>query len=306
VIFPGRELGAAYDDAMAQRVFGPIGMTATTFDFKKALAGNHASPHAWDIDGTTTAAEMAVNYAVLPVRPAGGAWSSVKDMMKYLRMELGRGALPGGRRVASEARVVERREQQIKIGNDVTYGMGLQVDREWGIPIVHHGGSMIGYKSDMFYLPEHDVAAVILTNSDEGGSILGPFIRRLTEVLFDGKLEAEESVAANAKNMKASLLAERKRLTIPADRVAAGKLAPRYTNASLGEIEVVRADNETRFNFGEWQTLMASRPNDDRTIAFLTITPGFSGLPFIMGEKDGKRTLTLRDAQHEYVFTETK
>ena len=80
-------------------------------------------------------------------------------------------------------------------GNDVSYGMGLEVDREWGIPVVHHGGSMIGYKSDMFYLPEHDIAAVILVNSDEGGRILNPFGRRLLEVLFDGKLEAEENVA---------------------------------------------------------------------------------------------------------------
>ncbi len=177
VISPGRELGAAYDDAMAQRVFRPIGMTSTTFDFQKALAGNHASPHAWDADGVTAAAEMAVNYAVVPLRPAGGAWSNARDMMRYLRMELGRGLLPDGKRVASEANVVKRREQQIKIGNDVTYGMGLEVDRQWGIPVVHHGGSLIGYKTDMFYLPEHDVAAVILVNSDEGDLILSAFGR---------------------------------------------------------------------------------------------------------------------------------
>ena len=168
VIFPGRELGAAYDEAMSQRVFRPIGMGSTTFDFAKALAGNHASPHAWDPSGATAAAVMAVNYAVIPLRPAGGAWSNVRDMMRYLQMELGRGQLPDGKRVASEINVVKRRETQIKIGNDVTYGMGLQVNREWGIPVVHHGGSLFGYKSDMLYLPDHDIAAVILVNSDEG------------------------------------------------------------------------------------------------------------------------------------------
>ncbi len=306
LIFPDRELGAGYDDAMRQRVFGPIGMTSTTFDFKRALAGNHASPHAWDTDGGTAAADMAVNYSVVPLRPAGGAWSSARDMMRYLRMELGKGALPDGKRVASETSVVKRRESQIKIGNDVTYGMGLTVDREWGIPLVHHGGSMIGYKSDMIYLPEHDVAAVILTNSDEGGNILGPFRRRLLEVLFDGKPEAEENVATAAKNMKAAVLAERKRLTIPADALAAGKLAPMYSNPSLGAIAVARAGGETRFDFGEWDSAVASRKNDDGTIAFVTVVPGFSGVPFVMGDKDGKRTLTFRDTQHDYVFTEAK
>ena len=306
IIFPGRELGAAYDASMAQRVFGPIGMSSTTFDFQKALRGNHASPHSWDVDGVTTAAEMAINYAILPLRPAGGAWSNAKDMMRYLRMELGRGALPDGKRVASEANVVKRREQQIKIGNDLSYGMGLEVDRQWGIPVVHHGGSLFGYKSDMFYLPEHDVAAVILVNSDEGGSMLAPFGRRLLEVLFDGKPEAEENVAVAARNMKAAVLKERSRLAIPADRMAAGKLAPHYANASLGDITVVRVGAETRFDFGEWKSAMASRQNDDGTTAFVTLVPGFIGLPFVMGDKEGQRTLTFRDAQHEYVFTERK
>jgi CubicO group peptidase (beta-lactamase class C family) len=304
VIFPGRELGVAYDEAMAQRVFGPIGMNSTTFEFQKALAGNHASAHAWDVEGVTTAAVMEVNYAVIPLRPAGGAWSNAKDMMRYLRMELGRGLLPEGKRVASEANVVKRREQQIKIGNDVSYGMGLEVDRQWGIPVVHHGGSLFGYKSDMIYLPEHDVAAVILVNSDEGGSILGPFRRRLLELLFDGKLEAEENVAVTARNMKAEVVKERSRLVIPADSAAAGKLASHYTNSSLGEIAVVRTGAETVFDFGEWKSAMASRKNDDGTTAFVTVVPGFIGLPFVVGEEGSRRTLTFRDAQHEYVFTE--
>ena len=306
VIFPGRELGAAYDDAMAQRVFRPIGMTSTTFDFQKALAGNHASPHAWDADGVTASAEMAVNYAVVPLRPAGGAWSNARDMMRYLRMELGRGLLPDGKRVASEANVVKRREQQIKIGNDVTYGMGLEVDRQWSIPVVHHGGSLIGYKSDMFYLPEHDVAAVILVNSDEGGHILNPFGRRLLEVPFDGKLEAEENVTVAARNMKSAVIKERSRLAIPADRAAADKLAAHYTNASLGDIAVGRVGAQTRFDFGEWKSAVASRKNDDGTTAFVTIVPGFMGSSFVMGNKDGRRTLNFRDAQHEYLFTEKK
>ncbi|HUL76293.1 MAG TPA: serine hydrolase domain-containing protein [Vicinamibacteria bacterium] len=302
VISPDRELGQAYDEAMDRRVFGPIGMTSTTFDFSRALAGNHASPHAWNVDGTTAPAVMAANDAIVPLRPAGGAWSSARDMIKYLRMELGKGALPGGKRVASEASVVERRRMQIKIGNDVTYGMGLEVDRQYDIPVVHHGGSMIGYKSDMIYLPEHDVAAVILTNSDEGGVMVGSFRRRLLEVLFDGKPEAEEDVATAARNIRVSVQEERKRLTVPADAAASGKLAPRYSNPSLGEIEVSRRGGETWFDFGEWKSAVATRKNDDGTIAFVTLVPGFSGLAFVVGEKDGRPTLTFRDAQHEYVF----
>ena len=33
--------------------------------------------------------------------------------------------------------------------------------------------------------------------------------------------------------------------------------------------------------------------------------PGISGIELVVGEANGKRTLTVRDAQHEYVFTES-
>ena len=42
VALPELELGAAYDEAMQTQVFEPLGMKATTFDYARALAGNHA------------------------------------------------------------------------------------------------------------------------------------------------------------------------------------------------------------------------------------------------------------------------
>ncbi len=49
---------------------------------------------------------------------------------------------------------------------------------------------------------------------------------------------------------------------------------------------------------------MASRKNDDGTISFITIDPTIDGLVFVVANKDGKRALITRDAQHEYVFQE--
>lgn len=52
----------------------------------------------------------------------------------------------------------------------MTYGMGLETDRTWGVPVVHHGGSMAGYKTDLIVLPDADIGAVLLTNSDGDGT----------------------------------------------------------------------------------------------------------------------------------------
>jgi len=98
VLFPALELGAAYDLAMQRLVFDPLSMKSTTFDFARAQAGNHAGAHAPDLDGKPAHAKMEPNYAVIPLRPAGGAWSSINDMLRYVTMELSEGMLPDGTR----------------------------------------------------------------------------------------------------------------------------------------------------------------------------------------------------------------
>jgi CubicO group peptidase (beta-lactamase class C family) len=301
VLYPNMELGAAYDKAMQTQVFDPLGMKSTTFDFAKALAGDHAMPHSPDVDGKTAHAVMELNYAVIPLRPAGAAWSDVHDMLRYIQMELDNGKLPDGKTYIAKEPLLERRVAQVPIGKDETYGMGLMVDTTYQIPVVHHGGDMIGFHSDMMWLPGQDVGAVILTNADPGWILRTLYRRKLLEALYDGKPEADAQVAAQGKTFYEELAAERKLMTVPADAAEGAKLAGKYTNPALGDIVVTHPDGTTVFDFGEWKSPMASRKNPDGTVSFLTIRPGGEGFEFVVGS-GAKKTLTIRDGQHEYVF----
>ena len=197
-----------------------------------------------------------------------------------------------------------RRKPQIPIGEDETYGMGLEVNNHWGIPIVHHGGSLFGYKSDWMILPEAGIGAVLLTNSDRGGSLLGPLMRRLVEIVYDGKPEAVASVDASAANYQTVIAKERARLTFPAAGEEASKLAPRYVNAQLGAIVVKKSGEHVVFAWDGGESRVATRRNDDGTLSFINADPPLSGFEFVKAERDGKRALIVRDAQHEYVFVE--
>ena len=302
VAYPDLELGAAYDEAMRTLVFAPLGMTSTTFDYAQALSGNHASPHAPDIDGDPAVAAMDVNYSVIPVRPAGAAWSSVHDMLKYIAMELADGKLPDGSQFIRKETLLERREPQVPLGKNGTYGMGLMVDTEYGTPVVHHGGDMIGFHSDMMWLPEHGVGAVVLTNGDPGWVLRTVFQRKLLEVLFDGRDEADAEVASAAENFYTYRAADRDLLTVPANAAEASNLSAHYQNDAMGDIEVHRDGDRTVFDFGEFRSEVASRENPDGSISFVTIDPGIDGFDFVVGDDAGK-TLTIRDSQHEYIFT---
>lgn len=303
VIHPDMELGTAYDSAMQSYVFDPLGMKETTFNMKLAFSRNHAGSHSPDTDGKTARAMTAINDAVIPARPAGGAWSSVNDMLKYVSMELAEGKLPDGTTYISKEPLLERRAPQVSIGKDVTYGMGLMVDTTYGVRVVHHGGDLVGYHSDMMWLPQQNVGLVILTNADPGWLLRDRIRRKLLELLFDGRAEAEALLNADAKSFYADLAAERKLMTIPAEANESAKLAKHYANASLGEITVNTSEASTVFDFGEWKSEVASRKNPDGTISFITTVPGELGFEFVVGS-EAKRTLTIRDAQHEYVFEE--
>jgi CubicO group peptidase (beta-lactamase class C family) len=305
LVYPDRELGLAYDEAMQTMIFNRLGMRDTTFDMAQALAANHASPHAYDVDGTPSLISMDPNYTVAPYRPAGGAWSSAHDMIRYVENELTLGKLADGTRLVSERNLLKRREPSVPTGEDIWYGMGLEVDKTWGVDVIHHGGSLFGYQSDWYAIPDAGVGAALLTNADDGWRLRGSFMRRLLEVLYDGRPEAAEDVALAAASDKEWVAKERQRLTIPAAGEAAADLGTHYSNADLGRIDVSRSANDVLFDFGLWKSRMGSRNNDDGTVSFVTIDPGLSWFPFVVARQDGKRALIVRDGQHEYVYTES-
>ncbi|HEX4388608.1 MAG TPA: serine hydrolase domain-containing protein [Steroidobacteraceae bacterium] len=302
--FPNVELGHAYDEAMQRRIFTPLGMTRTTFDYPQAMQGDWARPHDIDIDGHLVRGDMTLNYTIIPLRPAGAAWTSPHDLSRYVMMELAKGKLADGSRLVSEQNLLERRKPNVAVSDGVEYGMGLIIDKRWGVTVVHHGGDLEGYHSDMLWLPDYNVGAVILTNSSPGFALRAPFARRLVELLFDGKPEAAAALAASATQLDAERAKDRERLQVPPDAAASAALAGKYHNDTLGRVLVAHQGKQLIFTAGNLRSEVASRKNDDGTTSFITISPNVQGLEFVVGAGAKPRTLIARDAQHEYVFTE--
>lgn len=306
VAYPGSELGAGYDRAMQALVFDPLGMHATTFDYAKAQTGNFARPHGYDMDHAVQVMGMGLNDTIVGSRPAGAAWSTVNDLLKYVQMEIDRGQLPDGNRYIGEAALLQRREPQISLGVARDYAMALMVDKSDGVTVVDHGGDLGGFHSNMMWWPDQKVGAVILTNADEGVYLRGPFKRRLMELMFDGEPQAQAAAAATAKANREGFAAFRKLLQIPGDATALAGLAPRYHNDALGDIVISREGGKTRFDVGAFSSEVATQPQPDGSLAFVMTDPQLAGFPLMRADKDGVRRLIARDGQHEYVFVEAK
>lgn len=304
--YPHMELGAAFDKAMKTRIFDPLGMSDTTFDFEVGESGNWARPHGNDIDGNVTVLSNRFNHLITPHRPAGGAWSTAADMAKYVQLELSKGLSPRGERVVSEANILERRRRGVPIGENAWYGMGLMERVIAGVPVVTHGGTLQGYHSNFYVLPEAQIGAVILTNSDAGASMLGPFLRRLLEVVYDGKPEAMQDIESAAARLAKQSEARRARLTVPGDPGVLASLATVYEHPEIGSISIRNDHGIYWIKAGFVEGPLATRTNADGSMSIVTAGPGLVPVEAVVGEREGRRTLTVRDSQHEYVYEEVR
>lgn len=302
VAYPKMELGAGYDRAMREAIFEPLGMRETTFSKAAAVRGDHASPHSDDLAGRVATTDLRMNDDIYFIRPAGGAWSSAHDMALYALDELREGKLPDGGALVSAKNLLERRFRGVAYGEGVTYGMGLENIENAGVRMIHHGGSLTGYKTDWFVIPETGVGAVILTNSDNGRQLVNTFGRRLLEVLYDGKAEALADMLSRAKGIDAWEAKQRGELTLPPDPEAVARLASHYTNAGLGTIDVRRDGAGLVFDFGGFSSHVATRRNPDGSTSFVATDPGIVGWELLARPAGARNALVARDAQHEYLY----
>src|SRR5207245_9295586 len=91
---------------------------------------------------------------------------------------------------------------QVRTGESSWYGMGLWIEDFKDVRVISHGGSMFGYKSNFFFVPDAGVGGVILTNADSGRRVARAIIVRTLEGLYDGKREAEGSLSSGVRETR--------------------------------------------------------------------------------------------------------
>ncbi len=167
-----RVSGKMWSAFVTERILQPLGMTRTTTSVKD-IKDNAAFPHnesggtlrvlhRGNVDGAAAAA--ALN-------------SSVADVAKWLRLQLGRGEFEG-KRIFSERQSWEMWQPAVilplsKPASDFlptrhfnTYGLGWNIYDYQGRKIINHGGGLDGMLSKTVLIPEENAAFIILTNSE--------------------------------------------------------------------------------------------------------------------------------------------
>jgi CubicO group peptidase (beta-lactamase class C family) len=251
--------GGSYEEGVQRRILDPLQMGRTNFRVAEVEKdGDHARPHVLDDDD----AQKEVPYAHLDlVGPAGCINSCATDLGPWLLTLVGRG-VGGGDPLLTEALLAELRTPAMPLppgslvntGAAVGYGLGVVVEDYRGHRVVHHGGNIDGFSSQVAVIPEAGVGVAVLTN-------LGatPLRDALPYVLFDELLGLEPKEHGTTYLDRWSALragaaqAKEKRVESAAGLPQVRDLsdyAGRYRHKGYGDIEVAVADAAATVTYG--------------------------------------------------------
>lgn len=298
---PDGPLEDAYERAMRELVLDPLGMTNTVLRQEDATTGEAASPHAADLDGTVIPIPLHFEQAVYSVAPAGGAWSTVLDLARYLLLELGKGEIDG-KRLISEASLVERRKRGVKVNDKTSYGLGLFISNDSGLEIVHHGGNTLGFSSDLFFLPGQDIGVVALTNAFAATLFLMALRRRVLEIAFGAESKADEAIAMAGRLRAEGVESTRKRMTVdPAGLEWVAALLGTYRCEELGGLTLSKRNGGYWAAFDEWESAVGGEVQAGGDRLLCLVSPPWRGaLRLLVDADDG--ALVLDGGQKRYLF----
>ena len=177
--------GLSYERFLEEEIFKPLGMTTASVGLNAFESDSNATaPHrlirgSWR--STTT------NPAYYSVAPASGINASILDMAIWVRANLG--AFP---EVMSPNFLAAVHQPVIATshGNyfnrwqnldNAHYGIGWRIFDYNDLRVVHHGGGVRGFRSEMAFVPERNVGMVLLFNaaSNLANDIVPAFLDKL-------------------------------------------------------------------------------------------------------------------------------
>ncbi len=190
-----RVSGMPWEKYVEERIFKPLHMKNTYSNFFKIKNKNYlASPHS--MEGSKL--RVIEHYKFCPEKingAAGGIYSSVEDLSKWLNFNLNGGRIDNGKRLFSKKdmkkiwtihTVLDFKPDKRYNTHFSGYGLGWVLKDVRGFMMVSHTGGLPGFLSKTTLIPDIGLGIVVLTNTSPGGS---PFFRAVTNTIVDSFLK---------------------------------------------------------------------------------------------------------------------
>jgi len=299
--------GKSWDEVIRQRIFMPLGMTASSTSIKDLKGSdNVSSPHG----------KVEDKVQVIPWRnidniaPAGSINSNVVEMAQWVRLQLGQGEYQKQRLLSSGAakemqtsQTVIRAEPPYTIfypeAHFLNYGLGWFLHDYKGRKVVEHGGAIDGMRAQVAMLPEEKLGLVILTNM--GSTTLPlPLMFRIFDAYLgvpqrDWSADMLKTVKGFEEQGKAAQKKQEEgRVKNTSASLALTEYAGTYKNDLYGDVKVTNSAGKLNLRFGPAFTSDLEHWHYDTFRAKFVAAGGANAyVTFVLGTQGKVDNLTL-------------
>lgn len=258
--------GMPWEKFIRTRIFGPLGMTSSVPLQSLVPAGaDMASPH-WLYGGDTLG--VIVDTDPPASGPAGGVWSNVADMSRWMRFLLDSGRI-GGKRLLKAETYSELFNPQTMVPPSefypsaeltkphwTTYGLGWFQEDYQGRMLNFHTGSLNGMVSIIGLICDSNFGVYVLANVDHA-EVRHALMYKAVD-LYLGNASRDWSTEFRTLYARRRAVADSSRIAADAKRIlgtrpslSLSQYAGVYENAQAGRITVTSANGKLRIAFGK-------------------------------------------------------
>ena len=146
--------GKTYEDFTRERIFAPLGMTATRINDRHAIVPNRAQGALW-IDGRLQLCEQ---LSPTRFRGSGSILSTALDLANW------DAALASDVLLSDASRKAMWTRMTLKDGKATDYGLGWSISSVKGHTNVNHNGAINGYLANMSRFIDDKLTVIVLAN----------------------------------------------------------------------------------------------------------------------------------------------
>jgi CubicO group peptidase (beta-lactamase class C family) len=270
--------GKTWAQFVRERIFVPVGMSETKANCTELKPGdNAATGHAkFDFKDLKPVPALAWDNN----SAAGGIYSNVHDLTKWMRVQLDGGRLPPGtdgkeRRLFSPARQKEMWSLVTPMPiaepavpalapvkpNFLGYGHGWGLSDYRGRKLVSHTGGWPGQVSRLTLVPELKLGVIVLTNQEVGAAfqavtwrVLDAFLDAPATDWIAAYSEFVKKTSGDADDSWSKHVAARDKASKPS--LPLGKYTGVYRDAWYGDVEIKNSDGKLVLQFSKTEQLL--------------------------------------------------
>jgi CubicO group peptidase (beta-lactamase class C family) len=255
-----------WQDELEKRIFKPMGMKHTVTSTSRASARKMTVAANYTLaTETQTSVRSPLAKTDDNLQSAGGIFTSISDIAKWLEMNMNEGKLDGKQVFPAEIIRSMHAGYTKSTRNEPPftaeeYGLGWQIGKYGSEKVIFHHGGFAGYRSHFSFLPERRIGVAVHINEDVAGGRMADVMATYAYDMLLGKENVDATYGKQLDDLVGEYSRLKQRLTASAAERAkrtsqltlpVAAYTGRYVSELYGTMEITEENGTLAIKFGK-------------------------------------------------------